>query len=300
MSAAWLFPGQGSQYVGMASAWASASACARDALDEAADVLGFDLPGLIAGGPEDVLADTYNQQPALLAASVAILRAAFDTLPTPAFVAGHSLGEYSALVAAGALGYPDALRLVRERGRLMRLAGERSPGRMAAVLGLDDEAVEAACESIDGVEVANYNAPGQVVISGTIDGVDAATARVREAGAKRVIPLPITIAAHSRLMAAVAGDFAAAVAATPLAAPAVPIIANITARPIQTPGAIRDELAGQLTASVRWTASVETMAEAGVTAYYEVGPGRVLSGLVRRICQTHGGTEPELISLDAP
>lgn len=300
MSVAWLFPGQGSQYVGMAGAWAAASSCARDALGEAADVLGFDLPGLLAAGPDETLSDTYNQQPALLAASVAILRAAFDRLPEPAYVAGHSLGEYSALVAAGALGYPDALLLVRERGRLMRQAGTEAPGRMAAVLGLPDEAVEAACAAIDGVGVANYNAPGQVVISGTVAGVDAATALLRERGARRVMPLPITIAAHSELMAPVAGAFAAAVEAVDLAPAGVPLIANTSATPITTPGEIRRELAGQLTASVRWTATIEAMAAAGVTAYYEIGPGRVLGGLVKRVLAERGGTEPVIVSLDTP
>ncbi len=300
MGAAWLFPGQGSQYVGMVTAWSVASPCARAALDEAIEALGLDLPRLLAEGPDEVLGDTYNQQPALLAASVAILRAASERLPEPRFVAGHSLGEYSALVAAGALGYPDALRLVRERGRLMREAGRAAPGGMAAVLGLPDAAVEAVCTGIDGVQVANYNAPGQVVISGTVAGVDAATARLRDEGARRVMPLPITIAAHSHLMAPVAGSFAALVHAAPLAEAGVPVIANVTAEPITAPDAIRTELAGQLTASVRWTATIEAMAAAGVTDYYEIGPGRVLLGLVKRILAARGDPEPRLISLDTP
>jgi [acyl-carrier-protein] S-malonyltransferase len=300
MSAAWLFPGQGSQYVGMATDWAEASPCARAALDEATEALGFDLPRLLAEGPDEVLGDTFNQQPALLAASTAILRAASEGLPEPAFVAGHSLGEYSALVAAGVLGYPDALGLVRERGRLMRQAGTAAPGRMAAVLGLPDEAVEAVCAAVDGVQVANYNAPGQVVISGTVAGVDAATERLRAQGARRVMPLPITIAAHSHLMAPVAGAFAARVQAAPLAEARVPVVANITAQPITRPDAIRAELAGQLTASVRWTATIEAMAAAGVTDYYEIGPGRVLLGLVKRVLAARGQPEPRLVSLDTP
>ena len=297
---AWLFPGQGSQYVGMTSAWARASDCARLALDEAADVLGFDLPGLMADGPEADLNDTYNQQPAILAASVAILRAALDALPAPAFVAGHSLGEYSALVAAGAVGYPDALRLVRERGRLMRLAGTRAPGRMAAVLGLDDAAVEAVCREVPGVQVANYNAPGQVVISGTIAGVETASARLKDAGARRIMPLPITIAAHSQLMEPAADAFAPAIAEAPIGPAAVPLVANVSAQPIADAADIRRELADQLTASVRWTQTIEGMAAAGVTAFYEIGPGRVLSGLVKRIVPAGGGAEPAIYSLDVP
>lgn len=298
--AAWLFPGQGSQYVGMAMAWARASACARAALDEAAEVLGFDLPGLLADGPEADLNDTYNQQPAILAASVAILRAALDTLPPPVFVAGHSLGEYGALVAAGALGYPDALRLVRERGRLMRLAGTRAPGRMAAVLGLEDAAVEAVCRDVAGAQVANYNAPGQVVISGTIAGVEDASARLKEAGARRIMPLPITIAAHSALMAPAADAFAGAVAQAPIGPASVPVVANVTARPITSADDIRRELADQLTASVRWTQTIEAMAAAGVSAFYEIGPGKVLTGLVKRIVPAGGGAEPMLFNLDMP
>lgn len=300
MSTAWLFPGQGSQYVGMASAWARRSDCARKALAEAADVLDFDLPRVMADGPEAVLADTFNQQPALLAASVAILRAAWDMLPSPAYVAGHSLGEYSALVAAGAIDYPAALRLVRERGRLMKLAGERSPGRMAAVLGLDDDTVIAACAAIDGVQVANFNSPGQVVISGTLEGVDGATVALKAAGAKRIMPLPITIAAHSPLMASVTDRFAAVVQSAPISDAQIPIVANITATPISTAGAIRDELTHQLTASVRWTASIEAMAAAGVDTFYEVGSGKVLCGLVKRILAARPGPDPVVISLDMP
>lgn len=300
MSAAWLFPGQGSQYVGMASAWAARSDCARQALAEAADVLGFDLPRMMAEGPEVDLADTHNQQPALLAASVAILRAAWDVLPTPAFVAGHSLGEYSALVAAGAIDYPSALRLVRERGRLMKLAGERSPGRMAAVLGLADDAVAAVCDAVAGVQVANFNSPGQVVISGTLEGVDAATVALKAAGAKRIMPLPITIAAHSPLMASVADAFAGVVQAAPITDAGIPVVVNITADPITSADAIRQELAHQLTASVRWTASIEVMAGAGVDTFYEVGSGKVLCGLVKRILAGRPGVDPVLVSLDTP
>jgi [acyl-carrier-protein] S-malonyltransferase len=300
MKAAWIFPGQGSHHIGMAGEWARASDCAREALEEAAEVLGFDLPRLMAEGPEDQLSDTYNQQPALLAASVAILRAAFDSLPEPGFVAGHSLGEYSALVAAGALSYPDALLLVRERGRLMKLAGEQSPGRMAAILGLEDAVVEAACERIPGAEVANYNAPGQVVISGTNEAVDAAVLALDELGAARTVVLPITIAAHSTLMASAAEPFAELLEGVALAPASVPVLANLSARPIQAPEALRAELTGQLTGSVRWSDSVLAMAEAGVTDYYEIGSGRVLTGLVKRILRGREGPKPSLHAMATP
>ncbi len=290
MSGAWVFPGQGSQYVGMAVAWAARSPVAQDALSEAAAVLGFDLAALMAEGPAKLLADTYNQQPALLAASVAILRAAREELPEPAYVAGHSLGEYSALVAAGVLDYPAALGLVRERGRLMRLAGEKHPGRMAAVLGIDDEVVKQVCAAVEGVQVANFNAPGQVVISGGIGAVDKAAAELTARGAKRIVVLPITIAAHSRLMAPVAEEYAAALKAASLRHARVPVVANVTARPLQDPADLRVELASQLTASVRWAESVRFMADAGVDAFYEIGPGDVLCRLVKRIFR--GGERP--------
>ena len=297
---AWLFPGQGSQYVGMAAEWCGVSRAAADALAEASDVLGFDLARLVAEGPELELADTYNQQPAVLAASVAVLRAVGDRLPIPAVVAGHSLGEYTALVAAGALEYAEALRLVRERGRLMRLAGERSPGGMAAVLGLDDATVEAVCAETDGVQVANYNAPGQVVVSGTGLGVERATARLEALGARRVVRLPITIAAHSQLMASVADSFHQAVLAASFSDARVPVVANVSARGISSVAEIRAELAEQLTSPVRWTESVAAMAASGVRSFYEIGPGSVLTGLARRILKS-AAVEPEVLrTLERP
>jgi [acyl-carrier-protein] S-malonyltransferase len=299
MAVAWLFPGQGSQSVGMAQAWAEHSAAARAFLDEAAEHLGFDLPHLMFEGPAEDLADTHNQQPALLAASVAILRAASDRLPEPDFVAGHSLGEYSALVAAESMDALDALRLVRERGRLMKLAGERSPGRMAAILGLEDEAVVKVCEAIEGAQVANFNAPGQVVISGSIEAIDAAVEQLRDAGAKRAIVLPITIAAHSRLMESAAEEFAERVLEADLRDARVPIIANLSASAIIDAGEIREELRGQLTGSVRWTASVAKMMDAGVSEWYEIGSGKVLGGLVKRIARDRG-VDAAIHALETP
>ena len=269
--------------MGMAQAWRAHSGCARDALDEADDVLGFGLAGLMRDGPADQLDDTAQAQPAILAASIAILRSVTDTLPAPAFVAGHSMGEYGALVAAGSLGYPDALALVRERGRLMARAGVLNPGRMAAVLGLDDDAVEAVCAVIDGVQVANYNSPGQVVISGAAAAVDDASERLRDAGAKRVVPLAVSIAAHSALMGSVAEDFAQAVSGAVVLPARPPLVANITARPIQEPDQLRSELASSLQNPVRWSESVLWMHEQGVRRFIEIGPGGVLTGLVKRI-----------------
>lgn len=300
MSVAWLFPGQGSQYVGMAGAWARQSTCARDALAEASEHLGFDLAGLMAEGPQDTLSDTYNQQPALLAASVAILRAAYDDLPPPTFVAGHSLGEYAALVAAGALGYPEALSLVRERGRLMKLAGDAAPGGMAAILGLEDGQVEAVCDTIDGVQVANYNAAGQVVISGEQAAVASAMAALKEAGAKRTVLLPITIAAHSLLMAPASEALALAIDRAGIGEAHTPVVANLSARPIRAAADIRDELRGQLTGSVRWAASVQRMADDGVDQFIEVGSGSVLTGLVKRILRDRHGPPIIAVSLDQP
>ncbi|MBK6769088.1 MAG: ACP S-malonyltransferase [Ardenticatenales bacterium] len=282
MSTAWLFPGQGSHYVGMGQAWAARSPLARAALDEASDVLGADLLSLMAEGPIDQLEETSRQQPALLVASVAALRAVADDLAPPAFVAGHSVGEYAALVAAGALRFADALSLVGARSALMRDAGTTHPGGMAAILGLEDAIVEAACAAIEGVMVGNYNAPGQVVISGTVDGVEAACAALTQAGAKRIVPIRITVAAHSHLMAEAASAFGALVDAVPVADADVPVMANVSSRPITASAEVRAEMRDQLTHAVRWTAGIEAMLVAGVTTFYEIGPGTVLGGLVKR------------------
>ncbi len=282
---AWLFPGQGSQAVGMGRDLAGTYPEASAVFDEADAILGFAFSELCFYGPKETLDDTINAQPALLAASIAALRAleARGRLAPPEFVAGHSMGEYSALVAAGSLTFADGLRLVRERGRLMKMAGERAPGGMAAVIGADDRLVEEACQAVDGVQVANYNAPGQVVISGSRAGVEAASAWLKEHGVKRIIPLAVSIAAHSALMQPAVAEFAAAIAATPMVEPRVPLVANLTARPITAVAEIRRELEGQLMGSVRWSASIEYMVAHGVTRFIEIGTGTVLAGLVKRI-----------------
>ena len=291
---AFLFPGQGSQHVGMAGDLAAAYPAARAALAEADEVLGFALSRLMLDGPEDELTDTINAQPALLAASVAALAALEAETGVRAaaggsavYVAGHSLGEYSALVAAGSISYADGLRLVRERGRLMKEAGAHSPGMMAAVLGLDEARVAAICAEVTAtggiVQVANDNCPGQLVISGDRAGMAAAMAALAAAGARKVVPLAVSIAAHSPLMQPAADALRAAIDATEIAAPLVPVIGNTTAQPLTAAESIRAELTAQLTGSVRWTASLEAMVSAGVTTYVEVGAGDVLTGLVKRI-----------------
>jgi [acyl-carrier-protein] S-malonyltransferase len=270
---------------------------------EAGSLLDFDLAGLIAAGPQALLDDTYNQQPAILATSVAILRAARDEglLGSPALVAGHSLGEFSALVAAEALDFPGALALVRERGRLMRAAGELGEGRMVAVLGLDDDAVVQVVSTIPGAQVANFNAPGQVVVSGAAAAVDRAAAALAAAGAKRLVPLPITIAAHSELMAPAAAAFAEAVAATSFRDARVPVVVNRTARAEVAAAALAEAVAAQLCEPVRWTQTIQAMLAAGVRRFVELGPGGVLSGLTRRIVREQGlQDETTIRSLEEP
>jgi [acyl-carrier-protein] S-malonyltransferase len=287
---AFLFPGQGSQTLGMGGDLAQAYSVARDTFAEADNLLGFSLSSLCFEGPEESLNDTYNTQPALFVASLATLRVLQGEgwSASPSFTAGHSLGEYSALVAAGALTFADGLRLVRERGRLMKEAGERGPGGMAAIIKLDDETVTDICqrasqETGQVVQVANYNSPGQVVISGDNQALEVAMEMAQAAGAKRVVRLAVSIAAHSPLMAIIAGEFRQAVEATPIQPPQVPVVANVTAHPLNTVDDIHQEMLAQLTSSVRWVESVEYLVGQGVTQFIEIGPKEVLSGLVRRI-----------------
>ncbi len=290
---AFVFPGQGSQAVGMARALAEAFPAARDAMAEADEALHLALSRLCFEGPADELTDTVNAQPAILAASVAALRtiqAAFPRLGKPVVVAGHSLGEYTALVAASVVSYTDALRLVRERGRLMKEAGEKRPGGMAAVLNLAEEQLTQICqqasrETDSVVQVANINSPGQIVISGDRPALERAMALAQALGARRVVRLAVSIAAHSPLMAPAAEALRRVVHLVEMR-PAMPqIIANVSAVPISAVEAVRDELVNQLTGPVRWTASVQNMIREGIDTFIEVGPGAVLSGLIRRIDQ---------------
>jgi len=286
---AYLFPGQGSQYVGMGRDLYDASPTARAVFDQADSVLGIGLSQLCFDGPAERLNDTLNTQPAILATSVAALRVLEErAMDSPAYVAGHSMGEFSALVAAGALSFEDGLRLVRERGRLMKEAGERSPGGMAAVIGLEREPLETICatvrESSGGyVGVANDNCPGQIVISGAFGVLEQAMEMAQERGARKVVRLAVSIAAHSPLMGEAAVEFRRALDATPFHEPAIPLVANATAGPLTDPDDIRDALGRQLTSPVRWAESVRWMIGQGVARFIEVGPKEVLTGLLRRI-----------------
>lgn len=282
---AYIFPGQGSQSVGMGRDVYEQSAAARAIFDQAHAVLGFDLAQLCFAGPENELTATQNAQPALLTVSVALLAAMREAgmNEQPAWTAGHSLGEYSALVAAGALEFADALRLVRRRGELMAQANE---GTMAAVMGLELEPLQTICADVQDLGacvVANQNAPGQLVISGAVEAVQAASERAKAAGAKRVMPLNVSAAFHSPLMQAAAAGLAETVAITPINDATIPVIANTTAQPIRTAAEIKHELVAQVTAPVRWIDTIQTLAQHGVTQVVEIGAGSVLTGLVKRI-----------------
>lgn len=289
MSTAFLFPGQGSQFVGMGRDLYDREPVARALFDEADALLGIPLSQLCFEGPESALTDTAVQQPALFTTSLAawaVLQQRGKANPT--WVAGHSLGEFSALAAAEAMSFADGLALVRRRGELMKLAGERSPGGMAAVLGLDAAPVAELCARAAAatgqyVGVANDNCPGQIVISGHNDALPRAIELIIAAGARKVVRLPISIAAHTPLMASVADEFAAAIDATPFSPTRAIVVGNVNAHPVQAPHEIRVELKAQLTSPVRWTESVRYLSEQGVDIYLEVGPGDVLLGLVKRI-----------------
>lgn len=277
---AWVFPGQGSQRVGMGKALAAAEPAAAEVFATADRVLGFPLSRTIFEGPAEALQATPVQQPAILTVSVAYLTVLREReqLPAPAFVAGHSLGEYSALVAADALGFEDALRLVRRRGELMQ---EHGAGAMAAVLGLAPEVVAAVAVEA-GAEVANFNAPEQTVVSGRAEAVERAMTLARERGAKRALLLPVSGAFHSSLMAPVVEGMRPLLDATEIGPARVPLIGNVDAQAISAPEALRRELLAQIVAPVRWLDVVRTMGEAGVATFYEVGPGKVLAGLIGR------------------
>ena len=279
--AAWVFPGQGSQRVGMGSKLAQADPDAKAVFDRVDDALGFRLSDIIFNGPDEELVATRNQQPALLATSIAyfaVLRRRGE-LPDPSVVAGHSLGEYTAMVASGSLDLADAARLVRRRGELME---EHGLGGMIAVLGLEDSVLEEIAAA-SGAEIANINAPGQTTLSGRADTLERATELAKEAGARRVLPLPVNGAFHSSLMRPVVDGLKPMIDETPFNQPCVPLIANVDARLLTDPDDLRAELAAQITASVRWVDVVQRATAEGVNRFIEIGPGKVLSGLIARI-----------------
>lgn len=289
-SSAFVFPGQGSQFVGMGQTLAQASSAARQTFEEADDCLGFALSKLCWEGPEPELTDTLNAQPALLTHSVAALRALHEKLGevTPAFVAGHSMGELSALVAAGAMEFEDGLALVRKRGEVMKAAGARNPGGMAAILGLETPAVADLCAQAQAeaggvLQLANDNCPGQTVISGDSAPLDRAIELARARGAKRAIRLPVSIAAHSPLMTPAVAEYTRAVEAVPFIAPIPPVVGNVQAQPLIDPNDLRVELPAQLTSPVRWSESVRYMLAQGVTTFVELGAKDVLTTMLKRI-----------------
>jgi [acyl-carrier-protein] S-malonyltransferase len=262
-----------------------ASPAARVLYDTADTVLGYEISRLCFEGPDEKLRQTEYAQPAILATSLACLAAAIEggvVTSRPAFTAGHSLGEYSALVAAGALTFEDGLRLIAERARLMAAAGAATPGTLAAVIGLDETTVEAICREVD-ADVCNRNLPAQTVIGGPRDVIEKAMALAKERGAQRVVELNVSGAFHSRLMTPAVAELKKAVDGTTIEAPAVPVVANLSAMPLQDVAAIREELSQQIVNPVRWHESVSYMASAGVTTFMEFGPGRVLTGMAKRI-----------------
>lgn len=286
---AFVFPGQGSQAVGMGADLAQAYPAAKALFDEADALLGFALSKLMWEGPKETLDETLNTQPALYLHSVAAWRT-FTHLYTdfkPAVVAGHSLGELSALAAAGALSFADGLKLVRTRGELMKRAGEHSPGGMAAILGLDIPALDKVCaEASSGeeiVQVANDNCPGQVVISGHKPALERAIEGAKAAGAKRAMPLAVSIAAHSPLMASIQDDWNAAVDACAMRDPSIPVVGNVHADLLRNADGLRADIQAQMQSRVRWTESVMTMQGLGIQAYVEAGSGEVLLGMIKRI-----------------
>ena len=282
---AFVFPGQGAKFVGMGKDLYESNLLAKELFDKANEVLGFNITDIMFDGTAEELKQTKVTQPAVFLHSVISALCLGDQFQ-PEMVAGHSLGEFSALVAAGALSFEDGLKLVHARALAMQKACEKTAGTMAAIIGLPDEKVEEVCESIDGIVVAaNYNCPGQLVISGEVEAVNAACEKLKEAGAKRALPLPVSGAFHSPLMQPAKDELQAAIEATEFAAPKCPVYQNVDAQPHTDPAEIKANLIAQLTSSVRWTKSVQNMVAAGADDFTECGPGKALQGMIGRIAK---------------
>ena len=285
---AYVFPGQGAQFPGMGKELYESSPEAKALMDKANDILGFNITDIMFGGTDEDLKATRVTQPAIFIHSVA-LALCTPGLPAPDMVGGHSLGEFSALVAAGAVSFEDGLRLVAVRANEMQKCCEKVPGTMAAIIGLPNETVEEVCAGVPGVVIpANYNSDGQIVISGEKEAVLAACEALKAAGAKRALPLPVGGAFHSPLMEPARAELAKAIEATEVKAPRCPIYQNVTALPETDPVRIKDNLLKQLTSPVRWTQSVKNMLANGAASFLELGPGTVLQGLIKRISATQG------------
>ena len=283
MKTAYIFPGQGAQFVGMGQDLYNLNDETKALFEKANDILGFRITDIMFSGTDEDLKQTKVTQPAIFLHSVILAKALGDSFQ-PAMVAGHSLGEFSALVAAGALSFEDGLKLVSQRANAMQKACELEPSTMAAILGLDDETVEKICAQVEDVVVpANYNCPGQLVISGSIAGIDKACALLTEAGAKRALKLNVGGAFHSPLMEPAKVELQAAIEATNIQAPICPIYQNVDAKAYTDPAEIKANLIAQLTGAVRWTQTVQHMLADGAEAFVEVGPGNVLQGLVKKV-----------------
>lgn len=299
-----VFPGQGSQTVGMLNELYQEFSVVQDTFAEASAALGYDLWQLVANGPEESLNETHRTQPALLTASVAVWRVwQQQGGATPAFMAGHSLGEYSALVCAGVLSLADAVKLVEKRGQYMQTAVPAGTGAMSAIIGLDDDLIAKACaDAAQGEVVApvNYNSPGQVVIAGNKAAVERANELCKAAGAKRALPLPVSVPSHCALMKPAAEQLKADLAALPFAAMQIPVVNNVDVAVVDNADAVKDALIRQLYSPVRWTESVEWLVAQGVTDIVELGAGKVLSGLIKRIHkETTTSSVNDLASLQA-
>lgn len=283
MKTAYIFPGQGAQFVGMGQDLYNLNEETKALFEQANDILGFRITDRMFSGTDEDLKQTNVTQPAIFLHSVILAKALGDSFQ-PTMVAGHSLGEFSALVAAGALSFEDGLRLVAKRANAMQKACEAQPSTMAAILGLDDETVEKICAQVEDIVVAaNYNCPGQLVISGTIEGVDKACVLLTEAGAKRALKLNVGGAFHSPLMEPAKVELQAAIEETEVKVPICPIVQNVDAKPYTDPIQIKANLIAQLTGAVRWTQTVQQMLADGAEAFVEVGPGNVLQGLVKKV-----------------